>query len=740
MKRLEGVTDAKVNFPAAKVTIYGKASLEEMRASSTDNLTFYEDRISAKAVETLPFYKDWTNLKFILALILLLISFTLKLQLGEDHILPILAYIATIILGGYSLFINGFKNLIRLDFDMTTLMTIAILGAAAIGEWGEGAVVVILFALSETLEKYSMNQARQSLASLIDLAPSQATLLVNGQEVIKTIEEIQVGDTILVRPGEKIPLDGYVTAGLSTVNQAAITGESMPMAKGLNDEVYAGTLNEEGLLEIYVTAGQEDSTLAKIIHLVEEAQADKAPTQQFVDRFAKYYTPVIMILAFLIIIIPPLTLGADWGAWFYRGLTILVVGCPCALVISTPIAIVTAIGNAARRGVLIKGGMHLEKAGAIDTIAFDKTGTLTKGQTRVSNIIYLPAYLESDQYELQEKLIAEGQTKSESIYFDLIENNLASYSWNHNTGENAASSNYLQEIKNHLGLAAALEKSSNHPLAKAILAIAEHLQVDYQAYEVNNFQSLTARGLRGQINGQDYFIGSPALLVEEDLTANLSPIEREKLKDLIQAQEQEGQTVITLSQENKPLLLLAIADTVRPSSGPIIQKLAKLGIKETVMLTGDNQTTAQAVASSIGITSYYANLLPADKMDKIKELQASGAQVAMVGDGVNDAPALALADIGIAMGGIGTDTAIETADITLMADDLDQLPYTIALSRKALSIIKQNISFSIAIKFFALVMVLPGWLTLWLAVFADMGATIIVTLNSLRLIRISDGR
>lgn len=697
MKRLEGVTDAKVNFPAAKVTIYGHASLEEMKASSTDNLSFYEDRISAKAVETLPFYQDWTNLKFVLALILLLISFTLKLQLGEDHLLPILAYIATIILGGYSLFINGFKNLIRLDFDMTTLMTIAILGAAAIGEWGEGAVVVILFALSEALEKYSMNQARRSLASLIDLAPSQATLLVNGQEIVKAIEDVQVGDTILVRPGEKIPLDGYVTAGLSTVNQAAITGESMPMAKGLNDEVYAGTLNEEGLLEIYVTAGQEDSTLAKIIHLVEEAQADKAPTQQFVDRFAKYYTPVIMILAFLIIIIPPLTLGADWGAWFYRGLTILVVGCPCALVISTPIAIVTAIGNAARRGVLIKGGMHLEKAGAIDTIAFDKTGTLTKGQTRVSNIIYLPAYLESDQNE-------------------------------------------LQEVKNYLGLAAALEKSSNHPLAKAILAIAEHLQVDYQAYEVNNFQSLTARGLRGQINGQDYFIGSPALLVEEDLTANLSPIEREKLKDLIQAQEQEGQTVITLSQENKPLLLLAIADTVRPSSGPIIQKLAKLGIKETVMLTGDNQTTAQAVASSIGITSYYANLLPADKMDKIKELQASGAQVAMVGDGVNDAPALALADIGIAMGGIGTDTAIETADITLMADDLDQLPYTIALSRKALSIIKQNISFSIAIKFFALVMVLPGWLTLWLAVFADMGATIIVTLNSLRLIRISDGR
>lgn len=385
MKHLDGVSDAKVNFGASKITVTGNATIEALeKAGAFENLKLRDE--NEKKVEHEPFWKQKENIKVYISAILLVISWFLGEQLGEEHFLPTIGYAASILIGGYSLFIKGLKNLSRLKFDMNTLMTIAIIGAAIIGEWGEGATVVILFAVSEALERYSMDKARQSIESLMDIAPKEALIRRGNEEMMVHVKDIQVDDIMIVKPGQKLAMDGVVIKGTSTLNQAAITGESVPVTKTIDDEVFAGTLNEEGLLEVKVTKRVEDTTLSKIIHLVEEAQAERAPSQAFVDKFAKYYTPAIVILAFLIAVIPPL-FGGDWSEWIYQGLAVLVVGCPCALVVSTPVAVVTAIGNAARNGVLIKGGIYLEEAGALKAIAFDKTGTLTKGVPAVTDII-----------------------------------------------------------------------------------------------------------------------------------------------------------------------------------------------------------------------------------------------------------------------------------------------------------------------------------------------------------------
>lgn len=604
-------------------------------------------------------------------------SWLLAEAYGEGHIASTIGYAAAIIIGGYTLFQKGFKNLLRFNFDMNTLMTVAIIGAALIGEWGEGATVVILFAISEALERYSMDKARKSIESLMDIAPSEALIRRGTEEKMIHVEEIQIGDIMIVKPGQKIAMDGIVMKGNSSINQASITGESVPVSKTINDEVFAGTLNEEGLLEVKVTKRVEDTTIAKIIHLVEEAQAERAPSQAFVDKFAKYYTPAIIVLAILIAVIPPLFFEASWNVWIYQGLAALVVGCPCALVVSTPVAVVTAIGNAARHGVLIKGGIYLEEAGSLKVIAFDKTGTLTKGVPAVTEIV---SYDENDQ------------------------------KW--------------------LTLTAAIEKGSQHPLATAILKKAEGLP--YKEVKIENFQSITGRGLKAKIGEVLYYVGSPALF--EEVHKDSLKEKQEKIVDM----QSQGKTVIILGTEEKILLLIAVADELRESSKEVIRNLHEAGIKKTIMLTGDNQLTANAIGNEVGVTEIKADLLPEDKLASITELQASYQNVAMVGDGVNDAPALAAATVGVAMGGAGTDTALETADIALMSDDLRKLPFTIKLSRKALWIIKQNITFSLAIKALALLLVVPGWLTLWIAIFADMGATLIVTLNSLRLLKVKE--
>lgn len=598
---------------------------------------------------------------------------------GEENIASIIAYAASILIGGYRLFNTGLKNLFRLNFDMKTLMTIAVIGAAVIGEWGEGATVVILFAISEALETYSMDKARQSIRSLMDIAPREALIRRGSQELMIQVDEIQIGDIMIVKPGQKIAMDGIVLKGTSAVNQAAITGESVPVAKKIDDEVFAGTLNEEGLLEVKVTKHVDDTTIAKIIHLVEEAQGERAPSQAFVDRFAKYYTPVIMLIALGVAVLPPL-FGADWSTWIYQGLAVLVVGCPCALVVSTPVSIVTAIGNAARNGVLIKGGIHLEELGSIKAIAFDKTGTLTKGVPVVTD--YLP--------------------------------------------QDGASNEQLKII-------AALENGSQHPLASAIMKKAEEESLDYQSVDITDFTSITGKGIKGNINGETYFVGSPNLL-DEILAGGISA----ELKKKVEALQNQGKTVMVAGTSTKITALIAVADEVRENSQKVIQKLHSLGIEKTIMLTGDNSRTANAIGQQVGVSDIKAELLPQDKLNYIKDLRNEFNRVSMVGDGVNDAPALAASTVGVAMGGAGTDTALETADIALMADDLGKLPYTVKLSRTALAIIKQNITFALGLKLIALLLVIPGWLTLWIAIFADMGATLLVTLNSLRLLGVKD--
>jgi Zn2+/Cd2+-exporting ATPase len=598
---------------------------------------------------------------------------------GEENIASIIAYAASILIGGYRLFNTGLKNLFRLNFDMKTLMTIAVIGAAVIGEWGEGATVVILFAISEALETYSMDKARQSIRSLMDIAPREALIRRGSQELMIQVDEIQIGDIMIVKPGQKIAMDGIVLKGTSAVNQAAITGESVPVAKKIDDEVFAGTLNEEGLLEVKVTKHVDDTTIAKIIHLVEEAQGERAPSQAFVDRFAKYYTPVIMLIALGVAVLPPL-FGADWSTWIYQGLAVLVVGCPCALVVSTPVSIVTAIGNAARNGVLIKGGIHLEELGSIKAIAFDKTGTLTKGVPVVTD--YLP--------------------------------------------QDGASNEQLKII-------AALENGSQHPLASAIMKKAEEVSLDYQSVDIHDFSSITGKGIKGNINGETYFVGSPNLF-DEILAGGISS----ELKKKVEALQNQGKTVMVAGTSTKITALIAVADEVRENSQKVIQKLHSLGIEKTIMLTGDNSRTANAIGQQVGVSDIKAELLPQDKLNYIKDLRNEFNRVSMVGDGVNDAPALAASTVGVAMGGAGTDTALETADIALMADDLGKLPFTVKLSRKALTIIKQNITFALGLKLIALLLVIPGWLTLWIAIFADMGATLLVTLNSLRLLGVKD--
>ncbi|WP_325882060.1 heavy metal translocating P-type ATPase [Lysinibacillus sphaericus] len=677
VKAIPEVEDAQVNFGASKITVVGNISVNQIEeAGAFDGIKVSQSAV--RAVEkSIPFYRKKENILAGVSLFFVILGYLFVSMQGETNPIPIAMFIIAILVGGMGIFKTGFRNLARFEFDMKTLMTIAIIGAAIIGEWEEAAVVVFLFAVSEALEAYSMDKARQSIRGLMDIAPPTAIIKrAHGEhfhELELPTEDIEIGDILIVKPGQKIAMDGIVISGLSAVNQAAITGESIPVNKTVNDEVFAGTLNEEGALEVRVTKRVEDTTIAKIIHLVEEAQAEKAPSQQFVDRFAKYYTPAIIIIAFLVAILPPLFMG-DWQHWIYQGLAVLVVGCPCALVVSTPVAIVTAIGNAARQGVLIKGGIHLEQLGHIEAVAFDKTGTLTEGQPAVTDIVTMEGW--SEDYVLQ--------------------------------------------------LVAAVEKQSQHPLAKAIL----NRLHDKNLSELvpTDFQSVTGKGAFATVDQQIIYVGSMKW------ASTLGSIDK-NIENQVKKLQEQGKTVVAAVSKSQLIGLIGIADQLRHESKDVLLKLKALKVKHMVMLTGDAEPTAQAIATSLQVTDVRAGLLPEEKLMAIKDLRAQFGAVAMVGDGVNDAPALATANVGIAMGGAGTDAALETADIALMGDDLTKLPYTIGLSRKTLRIIKENIIFALALKLIALLLVIPGWLTLWIAIFADMGATLLVVFNSLRLIK-----
>ncbi|EAA0277007.1 cadmium-translocating P-type ATPase [Listeria monocytogenes] len=677
VKQLPGVTSATVNFGASRISVEGQTTIEELEeAGAFENLIIRDDQENDEQVRSKESFIK-RNIALIISLGFILVAVISQLSLGEDHLLTKALYILAIIIGGFDLFKEGFSDLIKLDFSMESLMTIAIIGAAFIGEWAEGSIVVILFAISETLERFSMDKARQSIRSLMDIAPKEALIRRNNVEQLVSVDKIDIDDIMIIKPGQKIAMDGLVINGHSSVNQAAITGESVPVEKQLDDEVFAGTLNEEGVLEVKVTKKVTDTTIAKIIHLVEEAQGERAPAQAFVDKFAKYYTPFIIIMALLIVVVPPLFFGGDWNKWLYQGLSILVVGCPCSLVISTPVSIVSAIGNAAKNGVLVKGGVYLEEIGHLRAIAFDKTGTLTKGKPVVTDFI---------------------ATSSET---DI----------------------------NYLSIISSLESLSQHPLASAILNEADKTNVDYKSIQIEDFQSITGKGLTGIHQNIRYYIGSPKLF-------SASVIEETAVKVQYRQFQEQGKTAMYFGTDEQILGVIAVADEVRDSSAAVISELHKLSIEHTIMLTGDNTKTAESIGKQLGVTEIKGDLMPQEKLDSIKALRTTYNKVAMVGDGINDAPALAASTVGIAMGGAGTDTALETADVALMGDDLQKLPFIVRLSRQTLKVIKQNITFSLGIKLLALLLVIPGWLTLWIAIVADMGATLLVTLNGLRLMKV----
>ena len=595
---------------------------------------------------------------------------------GISPLYTTLMYAVAMVISGYKPVKSAYYSIKSRSLDMNVLMSTAAIGAALIGEWLEGATVVWLFALGTTLQNMSIEKTRNSIRNLMDLAPSEASVKVGLELIKKPVEEVSIGDILIVKPGDKIPLDGEIVLGESSVNQAPITGESIPVDKEIGDTVYAGTINESGSLEVKVTKLVEDTTIAKIIHLVEEAQEQKAPTQAFVDRFASIYTPIVFILALVVMVLPPLLDFGSWSEWFYRGLELLVVACPCALVISTPVAIVSAIGNAAKNGVLIKGGTFLEKAGAITAIAFDKTGTLTEGKPKVTEIIPL----DTDDDHL-------------------------------------------------LSIALTLEEYSTHPIAKSIVEYAQAKGIQPRNGEL--FKNIVGKGVQATFDGELYYAGNLKLFEEKNVTlGNVA-------ETVLQLQNQ-GKTVVIIGTETKLIGIIAVADTIRQTTVKALKGLKQVGINEVVMLTGDNEGTAKMISKEANVSRYFADLLPEDKVTAIKQLQSEGYKVAMVGDGINDAPALASADLGIAMGGAGTDTAMETADIVLMADNLEKLPHTVKLSRKALTIIKQNIWFSLIVKFVALALIFPGLLTLWLAVLSDTGAAIIVILNALRLLKVKE--
>jgi len=581
-------------------------------------------------------------------------------------------FAAAVAAGGGFVARAAFFSLRARQVDMNVLMSLAVIGAMAIGEWSEAGLVAFLFGLGTVLQAATLDRTRRAISGLIELAPPVATVVRDGAELAVLAADIRVGETVVARPGERLAVDGVVLDGVAAANEAAITGESLPVTKGPGDVVFAGSILEGGTLRVRTTATAADNTVAKIVHLVEEAQATRAPAEAIVDRFAARYTPAVVALAAAVAVLPPL-FGAAWDTWIYRGLALLIISCPCALVISTPVSILAALGNATRHGILVKGGTYLEQAGGLRVVAFDKTGTLTEGRPAVSDVVAL-----------------NGSSPDEVLAF-----------------------------------AAAAERDSEHPLARAILAAAD-AKGDGRG-DVQRFRAVAGLGVRAEVGGRLVFVGRPQLLgphaSDPALIATLERLEAE------------GKTAVAVGDEHGALGVLAVSDPLRTAAPSALAELRAAGVEHIVMLSGDNAATAAAVGAAAGVDDIRAGLLPADKVAAVRELHGRHGAVGMVGDGVNDAPALAAATLGIAMGAAGTDAALDTADIALMGDDLGGLPRLVRLSRRTGRIIRENIAASIAIKAVFLVLAPLGLTSLWLAVFADMGTSLLVTGNGLRLHR-----
>ncbi len=588
----------------------------------------------------------------------------------------IILYSCAMLFGAWFIFPKALFSARKLRPDMNLLMIIAVFGAVFIGEWFEGATVVVLFSISLLLESWSVSRARRAIGALMDLSPRKARYICphDGNVEEKPVNEVPVGVTVLVKPGEKIPLDGILTKGSTTVDQAPITGESQPVFREPGDELFAGTINGDGSIAFRTTRQAEDTTLSRIIRMVSEAQSRRAKSEQWVETFARYYTPVMIVLALGIAVIPPLLFGGNWTGWIYEALVILVIACPCALVISTPVSIVAGLNAAARAGVLIKGGIYLEKPAHLKVIALDKTGTLTRGKPQVKSVISLNGYDE----------------------------------------------------KKLLQLAAALESHSDHPLAGAVIRKAGEENI--AIIPADNFEQIKGKGAEGSIDGCTFWIGSHRFLHEK-------AVESDEIHERLRHLENTGHSVIVIGTGKRVCGFITLADSLRPESREAVLQLKHAGIKKIVMLTGDNKGTAAAIAADIDIDAVRAELLPEDKVQAIESLVNEYRDVAMVGDGVNDAPAMAAAGLGIAMGAAGTDVAIETADIALMSDNLTKLPWLIRHAKRTLRIIKQNIFFALSLKVIFIILAVFGIATLWMAIAADTGASLLVIFNGLRLMR-----
>lgn len=598
--------------------------------------------------------------------------------MGLAHSVPLsvrLLYAAGIVAGGWRIAPKAWISARHLRPDMNLLMTVAVAGAVGLGEWFEAATVAFLFSLSLALESWSVGRARRAVAALMDLAPPTARMIAaDGSEATVSPSEVPVGTIFVVRPGERVPLDGSVTRGSSHVNEAPITGESRPATKEPGAQVYAGSINGDGVIEVRCTKPAGDTTLARIIRMVREAQAQRAPSEQWVERFARIYTPAVMAIAALVLLVPPLFLGAAWADWLYRSLVLLVIGCPCALVISTPVSIVASMAAAARQGILVKAGLYVEAPAHLKALCLDKTGTLTTGRPRVTEVVPMSGH---DDREL-------------------------------------------------LVIAASLEQRSGHPLARAIVEHAGERGVEMRAAEA--VQALPGKGTHGRLDGLDYWLGSHRYLEER---GQETPAVHERLSALAAT----GRSVVVVGNETHVCGFIALDDALRPESVDAIASLRRLGVEHVVMLTGDNRGTAERIAHQVGVDEVRAELLPGDKLSAVEGLVRRHEHVAMIGDGVNDAPAMARATLGIAMGAIGSDAAIETADVALMSDDLSKVPWLIAHSRRTLRIIRQNITVSLAVKVTFVALTFLGHASLWGAIAADMGASLLVIFNGLRLLR-----
>jgi len=681
VKKIKDIESVKVNFITGELELTSQKTIPDeiiqkavksagykiaKENAGVDNTKNIEHEQQKKYYKQQLMLTSISGSLIVLAILLKLISvFTIIVN-------PLL--IAGILIGGYRIGIKGFKEALIFSAGMNLLMSIAVIGAIFLGEWTEAAMVIFLFSFAQLLEMRSIEKVKDSVAVMVKASPKIANVLNNGKWLQLSVEKVKVGQIILIKPGEKIPLDGRVIKGETHADQSIITGESLPVKLSAGDRVYAGSINQSGVIQVEVDKPFSESTISNIVHLVSEAQASKAPQQTFVEKFARYYTPAVIIIAIFVAIIPPFAFSLSFFDWFYRALVLLVIACPCALVISTPVTIVSGLTNAMKNGILIKGGIYLEKFSKLKSLVFDKTGTLTIGKPQVQSIFSANGYSED-------------------------------------------------EI---LRIAASIETHSEHPLAHAILQKSETKNISLA--KITNFRLFKGRGVQSELNEKKYFVGSHRHFEEKGICDDISHQYFEQIN-------LENMTPVFVGSDQEIIGIISISDTIRNEAADTIDLLKKKGIKKIGLLTGDNKGSAERVANKLNIDYYKSELLPEEKLLHIKELRDRYLDIGMVGDGINDAPALAESTIGIAMGMQGSDIVLETADITLLKDDLLKLPYLHTLSRKTVKIIKENITIALGLKLIFFVLAIPGLATLWMAVFADMGASLIVIFNGLRVLQ-----